>query len=150
MLFIDVLSAATGVGACGCPIHAKEVRMYADFWPLSNNPPNSAFVVDAMSFLNILYSKCTGLFPGCIDFIDMLGFWPRKKIHLICFVRLVPRCILQQNMIGESFCLFYIMVLRLDLARCNLIILGSILLFLLLALSVTLPGSPMELILLGH
>ena len=43
-----VLSVATGVGGCECPISAREFLMNVAFWQFSNNPPNYDSVDDAM------------------------------------------------------------------------------------------------------
>ena len=62
MIFDSVLSVATVVGGCGWPIYARSVLMDVDFKQLSSNPPNYASVADAMNFLMILHSTCTGTF----------------------------------------------------------------------------------------
>ena len=49
------------------------------FWQFSNNPPNPASVADAMTFLIMLHSTCTGTFYGGIYCIGVLDFGPRKK-----------------------------------------------------------------------
>ena len=46
---------------------------------VSNNPPNSASVADAMPFIIILNYACTGLFYGSIACIGVLDFGPMKK-----------------------------------------------------------------------
>ena len=120
--FSTVLSVATGVGGCEWPISAWAVHMDVAFWQFSNNPHNYASVDDAMTFIMILHSTCTGPFPGGIYFIGVLGFGPRKKIHLLCFVPLVLRCRTHPNIYGESFRFFHILLLRLDVMRYNLII----------------------------
>ena len=93
MIFSAVFSVATRVGGCGWTIYARLFRMGVAFWKFSNNPPNSASLVDAMTFLVILYSTCMGPFYGGIDVIGMLllGFGPRKNIYLICCMPLVLR-----------------------------------------------------------
>ena len=55
--------------------------MYVAFWQFSRNPPNLDSVADAMAFLMILHSTCTGLFYGGIAVIGvlLLDFGPRKK-----------------------------------------------------------------------
>ena len=64
MLFAAVYSVATGVGGCGWPILDRVVPLAVDFWQLSNNPPNSASVADAIAFLIFLNYTCTALFSG--------------------------------------------------------------------------------------
>ena len=49
------------------------------FCHLSNNPPNSNSVADAITFLIMLHSTCTGKFYGGIYCIGVLDFGPRKK-----------------------------------------------------------------------
>ena len=66
MPFYAVLSIATGVGGCGWPISSRAVCMNVSFWKFSNNPPNYVSVADAMTFLIMLYSTCTGLFTGAL------------------------------------------------------------------------------------
>ena len=48
------------------------------FWQFSNNPPNSDHMPDAMTFLIILHSTCTGPFSGYIACIGVFGFGYRK------------------------------------------------------------------------
>ena len=60
MLFAAVLSVATDVGGCECPISARVVLMDVAFWKFSNNLPNYSSVVDAMKFIIMLHSTCTG------------------------------------------------------------------------------------------
>ena len=81
MLFYAVLSFYTGVGGFGCPIYVRAVRADVAFWGVLNNPPNSASMADAMTFIMILYSTCMGRFSGCITIIGVLflGLWPKKK-----------------------------------------------------------------------
>ena len=79
MLFGDVFFVATGVGGFWCPIYARVVIMDVAFWKFSNNPTNSASVDDAITFLIILHSTCTGPFLGGIDFIGVLDFGLSKK-----------------------------------------------------------------------
>ena len=57
-----------------------------------------------------------GEFLLSVCFILVLG----KNIHLICFVPPVLICGMHLNICGESFRLFYIMLLRLDVSCCNL------------------------------
>ena len=150
MLFAAVLSVVTSVGGCEWPISARAVHMDVAFWQFSNNPPNSASVADAMTFLMMLHSTCTGLFPGGIALIGVLHFGSRKNIHLLSFVPLVLRCKMHPDIYGESFRFFYILLLRLDLTRCNLRIVWSVLRSLLLDLSVPSPGSLVPLTLQGQ
>ena len=56
ILFASVLSFATGVGGYEWPVSDREVRMDVTFWQFLNNPPNSAFVDDAITFLIMLHS----------------------------------------------------------------------------------------------
>ena len=79
ILFVAVLFFATGVGGSGWTISANYVRMHVAFWQFSNKPPNSASVDDAITFLIILHSTCTGPFLGGIDFIGVLDFGLSKK-----------------------------------------------------------------------
>ena len=79
MLFSTVFSIAIGVVGCECPVSDRDVRVDVYFCQFSNNPPNSASVVDAMIFLTMLNSTCTGPFSGVIDFISVPNFIPRKK-----------------------------------------------------------------------
>ena len=145
MIFYDLLSVNTGIGGCEWPIFARAVRMDVTFWQFSNNPHNSAYMADAMIFLTILNSTCTGPFYGGIDFIGVFDFGTRKKqIHLFCFMPLVLICGMHPNIYGESFHFFYIMLLRLNVTRCNFRILLSILRSLLFAFSVPLLGSSMS------
>ena len=44
MMFAAVLSIATGVGGCWCPISAREVLMDVTLWHFTNNPPNYAYM----------------------------------------------------------------------------------------------------------
>ena len=63
MLFAAVLSVATVVGGCEWPIYGRAVLVDVAFWYFSINPSNSSSVADAMTFLIIFYSTCTGPFP---------------------------------------------------------------------------------------
>ena len=54
MVFAAVLYFAAGVVGCWCHVSAKEVIMAVDVWKFSNNPPNSASVTDAITFLVML------------------------------------------------------------------------------------------------
>ena len=71
MLFSALMYAATGVGCCEWSISSREVPMDVAFKPFSNNTPNYASVYDAMGFLIVIHSKCTGPFSGVIDFIGV-------------------------------------------------------------------------------
>ena len=55
-------------------------------WQFPNNPPNYVSVADAMTFLGMLHSTCTGPFYGGIAFIGVFDFGMRKKYlpALIC------------------------------------------------------------------
>ena len=64
MQFAAMLSVDTGVGGCGWPISAREVHIDVYFLHFKNNPPNHASVADAMMFIMILHSTCTGPFYG--------------------------------------------------------------------------------------
>ena len=97
MLFASVLSVSMAICGCGWPISVRVVFMDVAFWECSNNPPNSASISDAMTFLIILHSTCTGPFSYGVDFIGMLDFGPRKNIHLLFFVTLVMRCRIQPS-----------------------------------------------------
>ena len=72
MLFVYILSVATGFDGCGWPIYAREVFMDVSFWQFSSNPHNSASVADVMTFIVILYSTCNSLFYGGISVIGVL------------------------------------------------------------------------------
>ena len=63
----------------GGPFLLRDVLVAVAFWHFSNNPPNSASVADAMTFLIMLHSTCIGAFWGIIDCIGVLDFGPRKK-----------------------------------------------------------------------
>ena len=64
ILFVAVLSVATGFGSCWWNISSRAVLMDVAFWQFSNNHPNYDFVDDAMTFLIMLHSTCTGPFSG--------------------------------------------------------------------------------------
>ena len=74
MLFDAVLSIANGVGGCWWPIHVRAVLVAVYFWKFSNNPPNSASVADATTFLIMLHSAGNGPFSRGIDCISVLVF----------------------------------------------------------------------------
>ena len=61
--------------------------MAVAFWQFSNNPPNSAFVDDSITFLVMLHSTCTGPFGEGIGCIGVLDFGPSKNISpaLLCY-----------------------------------------------------------------
>ena len=100
ILFSAALSVATGIGGCWWPIYAKTVIMDINYWQFSYNPPNSASIADAMKFLIVLYSTCTGPFYGGIACIGVFYFVPQKNIHLPCFVPLVLICRMHPNIYG--------------------------------------------------
>ena len=86
MLFAAVFSVATGIVGCWWPIYARAVIMEVALWDFSNNPPNSASMDDAITFLMIMNSTCTGPFSGGIYCISVLDFGPRKNypLDLLC------------------------------------------------------------------
>ena len=49
------------------------------FWQSSNIPPNSYSMADAMTFIIVLHSTCTGTFDGGIASICLVDFGTRKK-----------------------------------------------------------------------
>ena len=112
MLFAAILSVSAGVGGCRCPISVKAVRMEIAFWQFSNKPPNYASVDDAITFLVILHSTCTGPFSGVSPVLVCWILVLVKHFLWICFVPLV--------LIRESFRLFCILLLCLDVLRYNL------------------------------
>ena len=57
-----------------------------------------------------------GIFLVLVCWIFFLG----KNTHLICFVPLVLICRMHQNICGEWFCFFCILLLCMDVSRCNL------------------------------
>ena len=77
ILFAAVLSVATGFSGCGWTISARSVLVDIAFWKFSNNPPNSASVADAMTFIIVLHSTFTVPFSKGIYFIGVLDFGPR-------------------------------------------------------------------------
>ena len=101
ILFAAVLSITTSVDGCWRPISARAVLMAVAFWKFSNNPPNSTSVADAIIFLIMLHYTCTGPSLGGIDFIGVLDFCPRKKIHQLCFVPQVMKYSMHPNKYGE-------------------------------------------------
>ena len=58
-------------------IYARAVLVAVAFWKFSNNPPNSASVADAMTFIIVLHSTFTVPFSKGIYFIGVLDFGPR-------------------------------------------------------------------------
>ena len=86
MLLAAVLYVATGVGGFWWPISARAVLMEVAFWKFSNKPTSSASVADAIIFLMMLHSTCTGTFSRGISWIGVLDFGPRKKhpLDLLC------------------------------------------------------------------
>ena len=79
MLFAYVLSVSTGVGGCGWPISTREFLMDVYFWKFSNNPPNSASMADAMTFLVILNYTYNGPFSGGIAVIGVLLMYCERR-----------------------------------------------------------------------
>ena len=78
ILFSGLFSVAAGVCGCWWPIFYRAVLMYFAFWYFSNNPPNYDYVADAMTFIIMLHSTCTGPFSGGVYFIGVLYFGTRK------------------------------------------------------------------------
>ena len=76
---VSVLVVATGVGSCGWTISTRAVIVDVALWQFSNSPPNSASVVDAMTFIIMLHYTCTGPFFGGIDCMGIFDFGPRTK-----------------------------------------------------------------------
>ena len=95
-----MLLVATGVGGCGWTISPMDICMNVAFWKFSKHPPNYASLDDAMKFLMILHSKCTGLFYRGIAVIGvlLLDFERRKNIYLICCMPLVLICRMHMNL----------------------------------------------------
>ena len=79
MMFFSVLSIAAGVGGFEWPIYAIAVCTDVTFLQFSNNYPNYASVADAMTFLIMLHSTCTGPFLGRMSCIGVLDFVTRKN-----------------------------------------------------------------------
>ena len=94
-----------------------------------------------MKFLIMLHYICTGPFYGGISWIGVLEFVPRKNILRICFVSPVLICRTHRSICGESFHFFCILLLRLDVLRCNLEIEWFVLRFQFSALSAPPLGS---------
>ena len=83
MLFAAIFYVATGVGGCEWPISARDIHMDVFFWKFSNNPPNSSFMADSMTFLITLYSTCTVPFSRSIACISVLNFGLGRNTYLI-------------------------------------------------------------------
>ena len=81
MLIATMLSVTNGVGGSGWELYAKAICMDVEFWQFSNNLPDSDSVTDAMTFLTIIHSTCTGLFSGGIYDMGVLlmSFGSRKE-----------------------------------------------------------------------
>ena len=75
-------SVSTGVGGCWWPISVRDVLMDVAFWQFSNNPPNSDSVADAITFLIMMHSACTGPFSRGIYCIGVFYFGTSKKYPL--------------------------------------------------------------------
>ena len=120
MIFAAVLSVAIGVGGCWWPISARAVLMELSFWQFSNNPTSSSSVDDAITFIMILHSTCTGPFLGVISWIGILDFVPSKHILRLWFVPPVLICRMHRSICGESFRFLCILLLCLDVLRCHL------------------------------
>ena len=119
MMFDAVLYVATIFGGCGWPISARAVLMDVAFWQFSNNTPISDPMANVMTFIIILHYTCTGTFYGGIACISVLDFGPRKNTHLLCFMPLVLICSMHSHICGESVCFFCILLLHMDVSRCN-------------------------------
>ena len=74
MLFAALLFVATDVGGGWWPISARVVLMDVTFWKFSNNPPNSTFMADAITFIIMLHSTYAGPFYDGISCIGVY-FW---------------------------------------------------------------------------
>ena len=69
------LSVLIGVGGCGNPISARQVRMGTATCPLWKRAPSSASAADAMTFRSVLHSAwrgplgvgVTGDFEGLVE-----------------------------------------------------------------------------------
>ena len=79
MLFDAVLYIVTSAVYIFRPISSWAVLVDVAFCQFSNNPPNFASVDDAITFLNMLHSTCTGPSSGIFACIGVLDFVPRKK-----------------------------------------------------------------------
>ena len=97
--------------------------MHVAFCQFSNHPHHSSLEADAMTFLVILISTCTGQFSGGVSVIGVLYFGTREIIRLLFFLPLVLRFKIHLNIYGESSRFFYVLLLHLDITRCNLRIL---------------------------
>ena len=79
MLLAAVLSIFAGIGGCWWNVSARADLMAVVFWQFSDHPPNYASVYDAITFLIMLHSTCTGPFGRGIDCTSFLDFIHRKK-----------------------------------------------------------------------
>ena len=79
ILFTVVFSVAASVGGFVWTIFARAIITDVTFWKFSNDPPNSASVPDAMTFIIMLHYTCTRPFTRDIACIGILDFGPRKK-----------------------------------------------------------------------
>ena len=120
MLFANLLSVATDVDGCEWPIYATAVLEDIAFWKFSNNPPNSASMADAITFIIMMHYTRNGTFYWGIACIGVLDFAPMKKIHLLCFVPLVLRCRMHPNICGEPFRFLCILLQVVDVLRFSL------------------------------
>ena len=66
----------------------------------SNNPPNYAYVSNAITFLIMLHYTFTGTFFEGFSCIGVLYFGPRKNVLRICFVPLVLICRMNTSKCG--------------------------------------------------
>ena len=139
MIFVTVLSVATSVGSRKWPISDRRALMDISFWHFSNHPPISASVADAITFLIMLHSTCTGPFSGGISCISVLDLGLKGKyppaLNRVSFLI----CRIHPNICGESFRFLYILLLLLYVLHCNLIFKWYVLLYLLSALYVPMP-----------
>ena len=119
MLFVTAFFVTRNVGDCGWTIYARAVLIDFVFRKFSNNPPNSASMAEAMTFIVMLYYTCNGQFTRVIDCINGLNFVPGEKIHLLCFVPLILICrCIHIYIYVESLRFLYILLLCMDLSRC--------------------------------
>ena len=100
-------------------ISARAVLIEVSFWHFPNNPPSSASMADAIKIIMMLNSTCTGTSSGGISWIGVFYFVPRKNILRLFFVPLVLICRIHRSICGESFHFFCILLLCLDVLRCN-------------------------------
>ena len=73
--FSAVFSVATGVGGYWWPICDRAILMDVAFRQFSCNPPISASVADAITFLIMLHSTFTGSFGGGHLLYRCVEFW---------------------------------------------------------------------------